>query len=134
MKRFILTKFNKIIDTSEYNEITQEKCLDGRIYFYKKDDKQPDYMFIDDMVKVTDIIKEADNLIDLIEVGDLAEVEIGNSILKHKFKGEITLKTVYKNEKAIFLSNIVAKEDTLLKIYKPNKNGGYDLAWECDRK
>lgn len=126
MKRFILTKFNKIIDTNEY-EIAQEKCLDGFVHFHKKGNKYNTFSY---MFRPSDIIKESDNLMDLIEAGDLVEYKVGcatyGGIVSAVWKGNFNI-SIQVLDQTIDINFII-------KIYKPNNNKGYDLAWEREEE
>lgn len=81
MKRFILVH-KKIIDTQNYY-IKQEKCLNGLIHFFRKhiNDIIPfyDYATITPSdcfsIRPFEIIEEADNLVDLLEVGDKVDIK-----------------------------------------------------------
>lgn len=133
MKRYVLLRDNKIIDTTKY-EIEPERSFGYYSYFYKKDNYELDFM-----AKDADIVKESDNLIDLIEVGDLVVEK------EREFKAPFAVESIVDD--AIYLNKtsdyIVERErvacysegikiENVLKIYKPNQNRGYDLAWERD--
>lgn len=74
MKRYILLRNNRIIDTTKY-KIEPERSFGYYSYFYKKDNYELDFM-----AKATDILKESDSLIDLIEVGDKVDIKEKNKI------------------------------------------------------
>lgn len=125
MKRFILVH-KKIIDTQNYY-IKQEKCLNGLIHFFRKhiNDIIPfyDYATITPSdcfsIRPFEIIEEADNLVDLLEVGDKVDIKEKNKIQTYYIER-------LGNREEI-------DENTIMKIQKPNKIfGDYDLAWEHD--
>lgn len=122
MKRFILTKGNKIVDTSKY-DIKREKHLNGNIFLYEKNEHEK-LVFL---IKPSRIIKEADNLIELIEKKDLVEYKMENNEYSEMLKVN---PDVYSK---FFLAGL-AVDDLILTVYKPNKNKGYDLAWEAKKQ
>ena len=125
MKRYILLRDNRIIDNKKYN-IVRGNRSGGKINLVKN------------------IIKEADSKFDLLEKGDLIEFKStwsGKNFIqifekqedeKYYF-GDNSYCT--KNPIAAFekdpLNPSLDKPDLMIvKIYKPNNNKGYDLAWE----
>lgn len=119
MKRFILLKDNRIIDTIRY---------DG---YRKINFEGENYCVLVPIFSCNDkIIKETDRIIDLIEVGDLVEhIYNGN-----KYTSEIVKIDKYNNEVDLWILGIVLNFDDITKIYKSNQNEGYDLAWEREQK
>ena len=122
MKRYILLRDNRIIDTEIY-KINQEECFSTFICFSKKVDKNLTSSYI---VRPSDIIKESDNLMVLIEVGDLIEYKVGcatyGGIVSAVWKGNFNI--------SIQVLDGTIDINFIIKIYKPNNNKGYDLAWE----
>lgn len=125
MKRYILTKFNKIIDTNEY-EIAQEKCLNGFVHFHKKANKNNTFSY---MFRPADIIKESDNLMDLIKVGDIILFKLR---LDTNFYGTVSL--VFKNKCFVKCLPIDIYEESILKIFKPTNDNKHSLAWEREEE
>lgn len=69
--------------------------------------------------------KEADNIIELIRIDDLVGLSIiGSQKLNYKNVIAIGKEFVY------FLDSTSAHINDVMQILKPNKNRGYDLAWE----
>ena len=144
MKRYILINDNKIIDTNEY-EIAQEKCLNGFVHFHKKGNKYNTFSY---MFRVTDIIKEADSKFDLLEKGDLVEFKStrsGKNIIQIFEKQEdekyyfsdnsyCTKNPIAEFEKDPLNPSLDKPDLMIVKIYKPNNNKGYDLAWEREEE
>lgn len=124
MKRYILLRNNRIIDTTKY-KIEPERSFGYYSYFYKKDNYELDFM-----AKATDILKESDNLIDLINLYDWVEVKLTTI----EVRGEVSLITQEDNKKVIVTLGTSFEENKILKIWKPNQNGGYDLAWEKEKE
>ena len=122
MKRFILTKGNKIIDTNKY-DIKREKHLNGNIFLYEKNEHEK-LVFL---IKPSRIIKEADNLIKLIEKRDLVEYKMENNEYSEMLK-------INPDEYSKFVLAGLAVDDLILAVYKPNKNKGYDLVWEAEKQ
>ena len=130
MKRYILVH-NKIIDTEKY-EIAQEKCLNGFVHFHKKGNKCNTFSY---MFRVTDIIKEADELIDLIEKGDWLEFKsfCDSGSYRIEFDEKREDGNYYSSEGMYFTKKTF--ENELLKIWKQNEmTKGYDLVWEREEE
>lgn len=130
MKRFILIEDNRIIDITNlpYNEeyiigeVDGEECLEFYDFF---PDTEEQYYW-----SCYKIIKESDNLIDLIEIGDLVEIVETSISIKREYMGFTEGRGWICLEGCPFF-RIDEFEDNLLKIYKPNKiTRGYDLVWE----
>lgn len=125
MKKYILTTDNKIIDTEKYDiyKITDKAMVYEYVVFAEKGDpfnirqvNEPRFTHIIETYKIR---KESDYIIELInKEKDLIKIKDGNveNIIEAKsVNGEL------KNMK-----------ETIIAIYKPNENKGYDLAWESE--
>lgn len=137
MKRFLLLNEygrKKIIDTNQYIKGT----LGDFHMFYKQREHngnvlKSNYIIIDN--REISLIKEESELLNFLEVGDLVEIKsIG------KFGIELMLKREFLGKKdnnyiidgLAFLSLEDLKKN-ITKIYKKNKDDGYDLSWEVGK-
>lgn len=124
MKCYILLRDNRIIDNKKYNIVRGNRS-------YGKN-----------------IIKEADSKFDLLEKGDLVEFKSTRS-----GKNFIQIFEKQEDEKYYFSDNSYCTKNPIaafekdplnpsldkpdlmiVKIYKPNNNKGYDLAWEREEE
>lgn len=129
MKRFILLRDNKIIDNKKYN-IVRGNRSGGKINLLKN------------------IIKEADSKFDLLEKGDLIEFKStwsGKNFIQIFEKQEdekyyfgdnsyCTKNPIAEFEKDPLNPSLDKPDLMIVKIYKPNNNKGYDLAWEREEE
>lgn len=109
-----LTNDNKIIDSSKIhiirlckNKIEYSETINGYTYCDLE----------------SDIKKQSENVFDLIEY----DVDL----IKHSCSYRDCVEIVReKKDNCIWTDNFGCKDYDILAIYKPNSNGGYDLAWE----
>lgn len=119
MKKFILLKDNRIIDTQKYI-IFEEETLYGDAYFNNKKNGQLCYI-----IRKQEIAEESDNLIDLIRIDDLVGLNV-LTVEKLNYKNVIAV----GKEFLYFIDNTSAHISDVMRILKPNEIGGYDLAWK----
>lgn len=91
-----------------------------------KNYKGDEYVGLKNSSDFCKIIKRSDDILDLIEVGDL---------VKRIYKGEIEILDVNK----IYLDNLKHPDFVFLKnqiqaIYKSNSKGDYIKVWECKKE
>lgn len=129
MKRFILLNNNRIIDNKKYNIVRGNRSY-GKINLVKN------------------IIKEADSKFDLLEKGDLIEFKStwsGKNFIQIFEKQEdekyyfgdnsyCTKNPIVEFEKDPLNPSLDKPDLMIIKIYKPNNNKGYDLAWEREEE
>lgn len=121
---YYLTKSNGIINDKQIKESKNVfKCGSSICYYVNIDD--------DEFETLDHIIKQSDNVLDLIEVGDL--IGLNKSI------GEVLSIQISSGDKFIGVSNeksslfnIKYLNNKINAIYKPNANGDYIKVWEKD--
>lgn len=123
---YYLTKSNGIISDKQLKESKGIfKCGSSICYYVNIDD--------DEFETLDHIIKESDNVFDLIEVGDLIAfkymntgiIDIANVGYIYKYKdGDIDIST----------RGYVHRLDKITAIYKPNSKGDYIKVWEKENE
>ena len=119
---YYLTKSNGIISDKQIKESKNIfKCGSSICYYVNIDD--------DEFETLDHIIKQSDNVLDLIEVGDLIAfeymdtgvIDIAKVVHIYKYKnGDIDISTI----------GYVHANEKIQAIYKQNVNGDYIKVWE----
>lgn len=105
---------------TEYNTI---RTLDHRPYYNKKENYYFDIEYDYDTGKLTDIKLKtfSENVFDLIEIGDLIELNMD--------KESPTIVHKYEQYDIEAMRELKLIERYCIAIYKPNKNGDYIKVW-----
>ncbi len=152
LKRYVLTKDNRIINKNDKRIKKIAYSIDKtETYIYLEcDSKTPEAIFdCEKFYYATEhlVVKQSDNVFDLIEVGDLVEEGDFNEIYKVKifdngndyFRNEIFDKyngDLYVKYEACddeYYSYVeTLRSINIVKIFKPNEKGDYIKVWEVN--
>ena len=137
MKRYLLlNSYNtlEIVDTNEYIKGTL-----GNLVMFYKEKKHKDIVLKSNCIIIDNheisLIKESDELLDLIEPGDILEITgyYGIDSIKREFFGIKNGRYIIEGCSLFCKSDL--ENDILLKIFKQNKNTKkFDLSWERKSK
>lgn len=125
-------RINRIIDSENLRKDLSDGTLLDPVFDIKEEKNKVHYYFEGLHLVTLKIIKQSENVLDLIEVGDLVKLDKTlNQVITILKEDKRTIFEIGDNKWFSFkeLNNYL--NNNLLAIYKPNSNGNYIKVWEA---